>query len=310
MTKRILITGADGYLGQWTLMEIAGDSEYAVRLGVRSNPGVTTDSHRVLLDMRDWKSISSAVQGIDTVIHLAGSAQQYCETNPEECYSVNVTGARWLRYAAAEAGVQRIITVSTIQVFGIPMPSHIAPDTPPNPTGRYAEIHLAAENEFRDQQNPKVDIVRMSNGFGAPATSANCWHLAVNDFCRQAVLQGAIVLKSSGTTYRNFVPIRNSAKFLARLASSTNTPPNSVRTWVFGSPRAHTLQEMAVTVAERWHHISGTTVRINCPSSNSDKLIPAPTLDLKSALDIGYRPTHSFEEAIDTLLNSIANTDS
>jgi UDP-glucose 4-epimerase len=51
-------------------------------------------------------------------------------------------------------------------------------------------------------------VVRLSNGFGAPAhPDVNRWTLLANDLCRQAVETGALQLRSSGLQRRDFITL-------------------------------------------------------------------------------------------------------
>jgi nucleoside-diphosphate-sugar epimerase len=119
---RILITGANGFVGQVLCARLA-HSGGVVRAAVRTQaqgvdlpcPSIAVgeiDAHT------DW---NSALEGIEIVIHLAARAHAMNEqaANPLDAYRrVNVAGTERLLRAAVPAGVRRIVFVSSIKVNG------------------------------------------------------------------------------------------------------------------------------------------------------------------------------------------------
>ena len=79
---------------------------------------------------------------------------------------VNVEGTRGLLRAAARAGVERVVHVSTVDAIGLPPPGSIADETTDWPPGRidsvYAETKRAAEAEALAAT---VDTVVVNPGF-------------------------------------------------------------------------------------------------------------------------------------------------
>src|SRR3546814_965704 len=65
-------------------------------------------------DVRDRSRMSRAVQGADIVIHAAAMKQvAACEYNPFEAVRTNVLGAQHIVDAAIDAGVPRVLALST-----------------------------------------------------------------------------------------------------------------------------------------------------------------------------------------------------
>jgi nucleoside-diphosphate-sugar epimerase len=117
---RVLVTGADGFVGQ-TLLPALARAGHAVRAAVRAPrvgrlfPGIAVGD---IGPATDW---SAALEDIEGVIHLAGRAHVMREAtaDPLAPYRrVNVEGTRRLAMAAAAAGVRRFVFVSSIKVNG------------------------------------------------------------------------------------------------------------------------------------------------------------------------------------------------
>jgi UDP-N-acetylglucosamine 4,6-dehydratase len=86
-------------------------------------------------DVRDVDRLRRAFHGVDVVVHAAALKQvPACEYNPFEAVQTNVLGARNIIEAAIDAGVQRIMALST--------------DKAVNPVNLYGATKLAAEKLF------------------------------------------------------------------------------------------------------------------------------------------------------------------
>jgi len=72
----------------------------------------------------------------------------------------------------------------------------------PRPVHPYAITHHAAEDfvlAAHDEKRLMGYVIRLSNGFGAPAhAGVDRWTLLVNDLCRQAVQTRQLILRSAG----------------------------------------------------------------------------------------------------------------
>jgi nucleoside-diphosphate-sugar epimerase len=118
----LLVTGANGFIGSAFCTE-AVRRGYHVRAALRGTPNFQIPSCEILtiagIDSEtDW---SVALQGIDTVIHLASRVHVMRDhvANPlEEFRKVNVAGTEHLARAAAASGVKRLVYVSSIKVNG------------------------------------------------------------------------------------------------------------------------------------------------------------------------------------------------
>ncbi|MCH8075827.1 MAG: SDR family oxidoreductase [SAR324 cluster bacterium] len=153
--KMVMVTGANGFTGR-AICAYLRDKGYPVRGTVREggNPGDRTDmkSNAVVGDLLGEPDWSAALDGVDTIVHLAGMAHVLRETegNSSAIYrQVNTLGTQRLAQAAVEAGVRRFVFTSTIVVNGISTPeSPFRESDPVNPYGPYGKSKWDAEQSL------------------------------------------------------------------------------------------------------------------------------------------------------------------
>jgi dihydroflavonol-4-reductase len=112
-----LVTGANGHLGNTLVRLLAGRGE-DVRAGVRNTnnraPFEGVDCSIVHADLLKPDTLREALQGVD-VLYQVGAVFQRWATNPEQdIIQANITSTSNVLQAAAVAGVQKIVYVSSI----------------------------------------------------------------------------------------------------------------------------------------------------------------------------------------------------
>ena len=132
--KRILITGADSYIGENTRRYLTG------------YPGrYSTD----VLDTRGYEPEPKAFDGYDVVLHVAGIAHiREDRSNRDLVYAVNRDLAIRLARASREGGVNQFITLSSMSVYGMTT-GHITKQTSPDPANAYGDAKLQADEAIR-----------------------------------------------------------------------------------------------------------------------------------------------------------------
>jgi UDP-N-acetylglucosamine 4,6-dehydratase len=111
-------------------------------------------------DVRDRSRMTRAAQGADIVIHAAAMKQvPACEYNPFEAVRTNVLGAQHVIDAAIDAGVQKVVALST--------------DKAVNPVNLYGATKLCAEkivvqgNAYASHSKTRLSCVRYGNVVGS-----------------------------------------------------------------------------------------------------------------------------------------------
>jgi nucleoside-diphosphate-sugar epimerase len=165
--KRVAVTGASGFVGRHLCRYLIALG-YRVRAIVRSKSREWDVCEQVAVGNidhdTDWQA---ALDGVDTVIHLAARAHvmQEHEADPISVFrQVNVAGSCALARQAVVAGVRRLIYMSSIKVNGEStdgIPFHA--DDAPIPEDPYGQSKWEAEqslSEIVDKTALELVIIR------------------------------------------------------------------------------------------------------------------------------------------------------
>ncbi len=128
--KRVLITGADGFIGSH-LTEALLDAGCDVRAFVYYNsfnswgwldalPDATRQRLDVFAgDIRDPNGVRAACKDIDVVLHLAALiAIPFSYHSPDSYVDTNIRGTLNVLQAARDAEIERVVVTSTSEVYG------------------------------------------------------------------------------------------------------------------------------------------------------------------------------------------------
>lgn len=146
-----LVTGATGFIGGHVARRLV-DEGYQVRCLVRAESDTSRlDDLKVELavgDLTDAGSLARAAADCRYVIHCAALVSDWA--TGKEVTRINAGGTRDLLAAAAGATAERIVHVSTTDVYGYPDTSAVEEDHAPSGFRNwYAHTKLAAEAEVR-----------------------------------------------------------------------------------------------------------------------------------------------------------------
>jgi NAD dependent epimerase/dehydratase len=184
--KRVLVTGADGFIGSHLTEALLRDGA-EVRAFVYYNsfnswgwldtlPQSTLDEMDIFAgDVRDSNGVREAMRDIDVVFHLAALiAIPFSYHSPDSYVATNVTGTLNIVQAARDMGTERVIVTSTSEVFGTAQYVPIDEKHPRQPQSPYSATKIGAdaiaESFYRSFDTPVV-IARPFNTYG-PRQSA------------------------------------------------------------------------------------------------------------------------------------------
>jgi len=206
MSKRVLVTGAGGFIGSHLVERLVRDGHH-VRALVRYNgrddrgslgdlPGDVQASIEVERgDLKDPVAVRRAVEGQQWVFHLGALiAIPYSYHNPYDVVQTNVLGtAHVLDACRANSVLERLVLTSTSEVYGTARTIPIDEEHPLQGQSPYAATKIAADalgESYRRAFGLPVTSLRPFNTFG-PRQSARA---IIPTIISQALLRPTIKL--------------------------------------------------------------------------------------------------------------------
>ncbi len=211
---RILVTGADGFLGSHITDALLNDGHEVVSL---FHPQSAMQSYEgrsgvqvVEGDILDPESLTPAMKGVDAVIHTAAHTGIY-PRRQKIIWDINLNGTQNLARAAQKAGVQRFVCIGTANSFG-----RGTLDSPGDETRPYMDSKYGAD--YMDSKRATQEwLLDFAGQTGFPALFVNpCFMIGPGD---RKPGSGVMMLRLYGrkvlpisTGGRNFVDVRDVAR--------------------------------------------------------------------------------------------------
>jgi NAD dependent epimerase/dehydratase len=186
MSKKILVTGADGFIGSHLVEQLISDG-YKVKAFVYYNSfnswGWLDSLPKDILsqieifagDIRDPNGVRAAMKDCSVVYHLAALiAIPFSYHSPDSYIDTNVKGTLNVVQAAKDLGVERVLVTSTSEVYGTAQYVPIDENHPRQPQSPYSASKIGADciaDSFYRSFDLPLTIVRPFNTFG-PRQSA------------------------------------------------------------------------------------------------------------------------------------------
>lgn len=164
MKKKLLITGASGFLG-WYLCRLA-QTDWQVFGTYHAHPIEIEGVALVGVDLTDFRSLQELFQAIqpDAVIHAAALSQpNLCQADPEGSYAINVTASCNIAGLCGDRAIPCAFTSSELVFDGLNPPYR--EEDPVCPINLYGEQKAAAEVGMLARYS-EMTICRMPLMFG------------------------------------------------------------------------------------------------------------------------------------------------
>lgn len=155
----VAISGGAGFLGLHLARHLCDVGEHVRTLDLvpLDSPELESAAEEMRGDVRDPNAVSRLVRGAEVVVHAAAALP--IQASRESIFSINVEGAANVLAAALEAGVRRVVLVSSTAVYGIPNRHPIVEDDPLVGVGWYGESKIEAERICREFEARGLDVV-------------------------------------------------------------------------------------------------------------------------------------------------------
>lgn len=181
MTEKVLVTGADGFIGSHLVEALIRDGYRVTALAQYNSfgdvgwlthcpPDILAELTVVSGDIRDAGFVRHIVQGHGTVFHLAALiAIPHSYRSPESYVETNIKGTLNVLQAARDLNVSKLIHTSTSEVYGSAQFVPITEKHPLQGQSPYSATKIAADQlaySFACSFDTPVITVRPFNTFG------------------------------------------------------------------------------------------------------------------------------------------------
>jgi len=184
--KKILVTGADGFIGSHLTEELVRRGcdvrAFVLYNSFNSWGWLDTSPSEIKAnldvfsgDVRDPHGVRAAMTGCDIVLHLAALiAIPYSYHSPDTYVDTNVKGTLNIVQAARELGIARVVHTSTSEVYGTARFVPITEEHPLQGQSPYSATKIGADQialSFYASFGTPVSVIRPFNTYG-PRQSA------------------------------------------------------------------------------------------------------------------------------------------
>jgi nucleoside-diphosphate-sugar epimerase len=154
------ISGGAGFLGLHLARRLAADGHDVRTLDLAPLDDPQLEGMRVEElhgDVRVRPDVDRLAAGADVLVHAAAALP--IQNSRDAIRSVNVDGTALTLAAALEAGVRRVVFVSSTAVYGVPKVHPLAEDAPLVGVGHYGESKIDAEAVCQHFGRRGLDVV-------------------------------------------------------------------------------------------------------------------------------------------------------
>ncbi len=306
-----LVTGGHGFAASWLVKALLESGE-AVRVLDRPDPrltdlgtprpsalgllGIEDEVELVEADLRDAEGISAAVQGADSVFHLAaqtivGNAQ----AAPRETFEVNVLGTWNVLEACREHGVGRVLFASSDKAYGTSAELPYREDFPLRAAHTYDASKAAADilaRSYWHSYGLPVAVTRFANLYGGG--DLNFSRLIPEAV--SAVLDGRRpLIRSDGSPQRDFLYVEDAARAYLALAAALDDGAGG-EAYNAGGDQPYAVADVLRLLAE----VSGTDLEPDIRGAgNPEGEIDRQFLDSSKLREAtGWRPQVDLREGL------------
>lgn len=269
---RILVTGADGYIGaKLTPLLIArGHSVQGLDSGFYRDGWLYEDGlRRAAVTTKDIRDIAAAdLAGCDAIVHLAElSNDPLAEHDPRLTYAINHEGSVALARAAKAAGVGRFVYTSSCSVYGAAGDGAFrTEDSAPNPQTAYADCKVRVERDVGALADDGFTPVFLRNATAYGPSPRMRFDIVLNDLSGHAWTTGEVKVLSDGTPWRPLVHVDDICQAIALAAEA---PREAVHGQIFNvgdDAQNYSVRDIALIVAEAF---PGSRVSFGPPSADN-----------------------------------------
>lgn len=296
MRRNILVTGGAGFIGANLVRKLEADGHRVLVYDNLSRGSLDYLPRSEMLirgDIRDAKTLAPALDGIDTLIHLAayGSVVESV-ADPRPNFDINVTGTLNVLECARTAGVERFIFASTGGALIGDADPPVDEQSLPKPISPYGASKLCAEaylHAYAKAYGMGTVALRFANAYGPYSAHKKG---AVTKFIKCIMRGEPIPIFGDGSASRDFLHVEDLSAGIEKAVSAQVAPGDVMH---LASGDETTVLELARMIAS----ISGAS---NYPIEYLPKRSGEVERNFaryeKAKRLLGFQPTRKLEQGL------------
>ena len=309
--SRTLVSGAHGFVGSHLAKALLerGDE---VRVLDRPAPrladvggerlsgldllGIRDEVELVEADLRDAEAVAAAVEGVDSVFHLAAQTiVGVARESPLETFEVNVRGAWNVFEACREHGVRRLVFASSDKAYGSSPELPYREDFPLRGIYPYDASKAAADTIARSYATAyglPLAVTRFANVYGGGDLN---FSRLIPETVVAAIEGRAPVIRSDGSPERDFLHVDDAVSAYLAIDSALDDGAAG-EAFNAGGERPHSVREVVESIADA----AGTGVEPDYRGAGSpDGEIDRQFVDSSKLRELtGWRPRVELREGL------------
>lgn len=251
---KVLITGADGYIGAvlGPLLQERGHEVVGLDCGFYRNGWLYDDGRRRPPVMtKDIRKVDAAdVVDFDAVVHLAElSNDPLGEHDQALTYDINHRGSVELARTCKAAGIRRFVYTSSCSVYGAGNDDTKTEESSPNPQTAYARCKTLVERDVKELADEHFTPTFLRNATAYGASPRMRFDIVLNNLAGFAWTNGEVKMTSDGTPWR---PLVHVSDICEAIMLSLEAPREAVHNEVFNvgsNEQNYRIREIAEVVA-------------------------------------------------------------
>ncbi|MFH1445806.1 MAG: NAD-dependent epimerase/dehydratase family protein [Chloroflexota bacterium] len=249
-----LITGGAGFLGAALSNRLARQG-HIVRVLDDVSTGdpskLVPEVHFTRGDINDRPTLWTLLQDVDCIYHLAARVSvPESILFPRDYNTVNVGGTVTLMEAARDAGIGRVVLISSGAVYGDQELIPFKETSQPQPRSPYAVSKLASEYYIRTiggLSGIEAVCLRVFNAYGPGQRIPASHPPIIPNFLKQAIKNGTLVIHGDGNQTRDYVYIDDVVNAMVSAAIAANIDQQVINV---GSGIETSIRELAHLIVE------------------------------------------------------------
>jgi len=296
MNKKILITGAAGFIGSHLLRHLENLGHEVVGIDNLSHP-CGQDVLISYADVRYEKMLEPYFINCDVVFHLAAQISvDKSISNPEETIATNILGTQNVLELARKYKV-KVIFASSSEVYGSSQVKYMSESHPLDAQSPYGASKIAGDrlcHAYNETYNMGIAIVRNFNTFGEYQAD-DSYGGVIARFVKFALMDENITIYGDGTQERDYMHVKDAVQAYEKAMGFTGCVN-------FGTGKTVKVIDLTKEII----NITGSKSKIvNLPQRRGE--VQRLCADIVKARSLGFMPKTDFYSDLKKYIEWVKN---